>query len=308
MAERAQKIAEGDLTSKIEINNKDEMGTLAKAFNFMLEGIHRLLEQINNSAQLVGKLSQNLSETTDALSSSIQEVADSTGHVAASAQELSGNSQEMAHKFREISGMAAAGEKEMKETVGKMKEIVNDILLLRESIERLDHRSLEINKIINMINGIAEQTNLLALNAAIEAARAGEQGRGFSVVAEEVRKLAEQSAQATAEIGELIKATRADTVAAVRTMEKSVENVAAGSRVMEASEQSFRRIIDSIQELMTRIEGIAAAAEELSASSQQVAAATEEQSAATEEIAFSSSELKRSAEMLYSHVKQYKLE
>ena len=273
----------------------------------MLEGIYHLLEQINSSAQGVEKLSQNLSETTDALSSSIQEVAGSTNHVAASAQQLSGNSQDMAHESREISEMAIAGEREMGETVEKMQEIQKHIVLLGESIERLDQRSTEINKIINMINGIAEQTNLLALNAAIEAARAGEQGRGFSVVAEEVRKLAEQTTQATAEIGELIKAIQEDTASAVQTMERSAEHVEAGSMVMKSSAQSFRRIVDSVQMLIKRIEEIAAAVEELSASSQQVAAATQQQSAATEEIAFSSSELKRSAEILYEQVAQFKL-
>ena len=307
MTERAQKIAQGDLTQKIEINKKDEMGILAKAFNIMLEGIYHLLEQINSSAQGVEKLSQNLSETTDALSSSIQEVAGSTNHVAASAQQLSGNSQDMAHESREISEMAIAGEREMGETVEKMQEIQKHIVLLGESIERLDQRSTEINKIINMINGIAEQTNLLALNAAIEAARAGEQGRGFSVVAEEVRKLAEQTTQATAEIGELIKAIQEDTASAVQTMERSAEHVEAGSMVMKSSAQSFRRIVDSAQMLIKRFEETAAAVEELSASSQQVAAATQQQSAATEEIAFSSSELKRSAEILYEQVAQFKL-
>ena len=308
MAERAQEIATGNLTNKIETNSRDEVGMLALAFNQMTNGIRELLVHVNSSAESVEQLSGNLSNTTEALSSSIQEVAGSTNHVAASAEEFSGKSQEMAHDSQEVSERASQGEKEMRDTLGKMREIESNISLLRDAIERLNKRSDEIDSIINMINGIAEQTNLLALNAAIEAARAGEQGRGFSVVAEEVRKLAEQSAQATSEIRNLIKATQQDTAEAVQNMERSVANVAEGSAVMEASEKSFQDIVKAVQQLMYRIEEIAAAAEELSASSEQVAAATQEQSAATEEIAGSSDELKQASSSLFEQIKKFKLE
>ncbi|NLX90138.1 MAG: HAMP domain-containing protein [Firmicutes bacterium] len=308
MVEQAQEIATGNLANKIAVDSGDEVGMLARAFNQMTDDIRELLVHINSSAKIVEQLSGNLSQTTEALSSSIQEVASSTNHVAASADELSGNSQEMAHDSNEVSERASQGEKEMRNALGKMQEIESNISLLRDAIERLDKRSAEIDNIINMINGIAEQTNLLALNAAIEAVRAGEQGRGFSVVAEEVRKLAEQSAQATSEIRDLIKDTQQDTAEAVQNMERSVAIVVEGSAVMEATEKSFQQIVKAVQQLMHGIGEIAAAAEELSASSQQVAAATQEQSAATEEIAGSSDELRRASGSLFEQIKKFKLE
>ncbi|HHU76383.1 MAG TPA: HAMP domain-containing protein [Firmicutes bacterium] len=308
MVERAQEIATGNLTRKIDVNSKDEVGMLARAFNQMIDGIRDLLWHVNGSAESVEQLSGNLSDMTEALSASIQEVAGSTNHVAASAQELSANSQEMAYDSRDVVERAHQGEKGMQSTLQKMQEIEKNISHLQEAVERLGNRSAEIETIINIINGIAEQTNLLALNAAIEAARAGEQGRGFSVVAEEIRKLAEQSAEATSEIRNLILATQRDADEAVQNMERSFANVAEGSKAMITSEESFQHIVKAVQQLMNSIEEIAAAAEEFSASSEQVAAATEEQSAATEEISGSSDELEQASSNLFEQIKKFKLE
>jgi methyl-accepting chemotaxis protein len=182
------------------------------------------------------------------------------------------------------------------------------------AIARLDYNSDAIGGIVATITGIADQTNLLALNAAIEAARAGEQGRGFAVVADEVRKLAEEAQSAAGQISELIREIQAETQATVTIVDEGAARTQDGVKTVEHARQAFASIGAQVEELASGItlitssmSEVAAVAEQSSASSEQVSASTEQTSASAQEIAASAGALARTAEGLEQLVGQFRV-
>lgn len=232
------------------------------------------------------------------------------------------------HTSQQASERSLEGNKAIQTAINQMNSINHTVEELSEVVEGLGQRSTQIGNIIEVITGIAEQTNLLALNAAIEAARAGEHGRGFAVVADEVRKLAEQSSGSAQQIADLIAAIQAETAKAVTSMESATQEVREGIQLVHGAGESFGHIQGSVGEVAQQIDSVASSAEKLKAGmdgvmdvirqiahianetasgSQNVSAATEEQLAAMEEIASSAEALSKMMEELNDLVQRFKV-
>ncbi|WP_301169638.1 methyl-accepting chemotaxis protein [Brevibacillus nitrificans] len=350
MASSVNRVAEGDLTVEpLQVKSRDEIGQLAHDFNAMAANLRGLISHLGENAEQVAATSEQLtasaeqtSKATEQIAVTMQEVAAGTDEqvrtvedtvqtmniMAGRLQHISANSEQVSSTVEEASQAITSGNQAIHTAVAQMSSISTTVNGLASSIKMLGQRSAEISNIIEVITSIAEQTNLLALNAAIEAARAGEHGRGFAVVADEVRKLAEQSAQSTKQITQLIASIQNDTNQAVEAMETTTTEVAAGIEVVNVAGHSFQEILSSIQavsqqiqevtvatvemnagaeQITHSIEGIASTAETTASGTQNVSAAAEEQLASMEEITSSASSLSQMAEDLQALVQQFKV-
>jgi len=223
---------------------------------------------------------------------------------------------------------ASLGEDTVSKAIKQMGKVEATVNSSADVVERLGERSKEIDQIVEAISNIAGQTNLLALNAAIEAARAGEHGRGFSVVAEEVRKLAEQSQEAAKQISGLISVIQTDTNEAVLAMNQGTQEVKIGTTLVGNSGEAFKEIQNIVSDVSGKVQAISASVEELSSSSlqivdsvneidklsgksseetQSVSAATEEQSASVQEIASASQTLANIAVELQKKASKFQI-
>ena len=262
LKEHAITISKGDLTRTIKVKSNDEIGQLGRAFNEMLENLRNLVNKVNLNATQVAASAQELTagaeQTTDAteqVSHAIQEVASSSEKQTSGVEETAKALDEIAHgvtlitdssiKVSDLSrhtmNQAEIGGKVVSDTVNQMKSISDSVTESNAMIESLNERSKEVSTILNVITAIAEQTNLLSLNAAIEAARAGEHGRGFSVVAEEVRKLAEQSQQSAKEIDVIVQRIQKETENAVQKMAEVNEDVNTGVQISNEAIEKFNK-------------------------------------------------------------------
>ncbi len=304
-------LAKGDFSVDIPdyaLKLKDEFGELARGLNTTCANLRALITNTVEMANGVNSGSEQVSSASEEMSSSLEEVSASTNEFASNAENLSTNSQTMAETNAKILERAEEGNKAIEEAVNQMQVISNRVSELQEVITEVDQRSSDIGKILGVITDIADQTNLLALNAAIEAARAGEQGRGFAVVAEEVRKLAEQSADAAKEIGSLITATQEESRKALESMTLGVQDVESGTEVVSQTGITFGEILQDVSGISRQVEETASAAQELSAGSEEMAASIEEQSSTMEEMAATAEELRSAAERLNQELQKFKYE
>ena len=253
---------EGDLTVRAPIT-EDELGTIADAYNNTIQSLRKLVTQVKNSANNVTLTSRqsesaivNLStqaqyqveELTDTLEQ-IQQMINVTQTVSANAQQVEVAVQQANHTVQ--TGNAA-----MNRTVDGILEIRKTVAETGKKIKRLSESSQKISRVVNLISNFTTQTQLLALNASIEATRAGEYGRGFAVVADEVRSLARQSAKATTEIEQLVQEIQAETIDVAAAMDTGVQQVIAGTNLVNETRQNLNAIVDSTAQISQLVQGI----------------------------------------------------
>jgi methyl-accepting chemotaxis protein len=307
--EFAVNMSTGDFSANVPENTlklKDEIGDLARGFDTMQKSVQIMLVKVAESMNKVNVASKTLAASSQEMNLTLEEVAASSNEFSDNALRLNVNSQEMEKSSNEILQKAAGGNEAIKNTLKQMNVISEIVGGLKDVIVKLDERAEDIGKIVITIKSIAKQTNLLSLNAAIEAARAGEQGRGFAVVAEEVRKLAEKSAESASEITDLVEATQDQIKNAVTNMDKSVIEVQGGTEVVLSTGEVLKAIISSIEGIARQTEQVAGASQEIGAGSQEISASVEEQTATMGEISRAAVELQDLVNGLREAIGQFK--
>ena len=337
-----------NLAYRIPVDRSDEFGHIAASFNHMFDEFRDMTKEFQASADIVDQSAIQLTETAEQSAEATQSIAQSITEVAGSTQEQMDyvtKTKEEVDAFSEgvdkslatmnticrhvevTTQMTQEGGKLVQATVEQMHSIADTVEQSSAVIEKLGERSKEIGAIIDTISGIAEQTNLLALNAAIEAARAGEHGRGFSVVAEEVRKLAEESQEAATKISDLIAAIQKETGAAVSAMETGRAEAEKGRANVQSTGEGFKAIMERIEgihsdtqlimgtiqdidesgkKIVGYTDNIHGSSQKISSSTETVSAAAEEQSAGMEEIAASSRQLAEQAQKLKDALSKFR--
>ncbi len=283
--DRMQDIAKGgsDLTVRLQINSRDEIGDTAQAFNRFLEQTGQMFASLRNEANQLADGVQRLNSAIDTIAGESMHLSETAGSNAASIEQITvavshiaDNARDVDSMMRETAELSRRSVSEVGAASAEAEHSVQQVETMAQILNSLDTRSQEIQGIVNVIKGIADQTNLLALNAAIEAARAGEQGRGFAVVADEVRKLAEGTAKATVEIAGMIDAIRNETSAAGQTMEETVVTVRRGVEISRDAASRIGDIEQKINDAVSRVGDIALATDEQRDATTAMAQSTED--------------------------------
>lgn len=345
-----ERISAGDLSQPCKVNASDETGRISDHLNKMRENIGELINEIKEDSLILEKNSENLAAISQEISSSstevskaIQEVAVGASSQAGSLVEITETLNNFGHEIEDvvasvknidantkaISSKSDSSNKELEYLIDSINNIRTTFNSFMDKLLVLDNDIGKITEITNLINSVAEQTNLLSLNAAIEASRAGEAGRGFSVVADEIRKLAEQTKSSSEEINNLIIDIGKENSALMNSSRDVQREIERQDTVANTTISSFREIIESLQEIapliysinnlvanisqekdsiLEKVASLSSVSEEVSASSEEISASSEEMSASTEEVTATAQNLNAITYKMTEKVNKFKLQ
>ncbi len=340
LTERLQQMTNGDLSGPpLKIQSKDEVGQLMAATNTMADILNRLLQHIQTVSNDVATQSEELLQSTTEVKTGTEQIVNTMTEIAGGTEELASHTTAIATSMNDFAGKVTAVHQSNKDVqhysqdvkalakegrdlmssstkqMGAIQRIVKDAV---DPVDGLSKQTQEISKLVTVIQSIASQTNLLALNAAIEAARAGEQGKGFAVVADEVRKLAEQVSFSVGDITNIVRNIQDDSNRVTASLEQGYGEVEKGTRQITTTNATFHHIADAIEAIATNIEQTSSelddvvhntdtinkSVDEMAAISEQSAAGIQETSATIEQAASSMEEIKHSSEYLAEMAEQ----
>ena len=320
------RVEKGDLTVKSELVGNNEIGKLSMGFNNMIDSMRKLINDTNRTFKSVKGSTKYVDEIAEQYTMVSEQVAISMGEIANGSTEQAKNAEDTTHimgqlssridnmihsinvvkeatgKTKEISGNATNTVKNLYEKTEEYAKISSNT---KETISKLRDSVSQIINIVDLIKSISEQTNLLALNAAIEAARSGEAGKGFAVVADEIRKLAEQSKEATNKITDLAKDINDDVIKTVESVEEGDKIFGEQHHAVSDTDAAFKNIMESIESIISEVEDVNNAVQDIERyknktidSVENIAAVTEEAAAGTEEVMASTQEQSSSSQQL----------
>ncbi|SET27207.1 methyl-accepting chemotaxis protein [Oceanobacillus limi] len=350
VVEMSNKISEGDLTvAKLDYVGKDEIGQLASSVNKMSSNLQELLKEVTTVSESVSSQSEELTQSanevregSEQVASTMQELAHGSETQATSASELSATMNSFFDKVREanenggrieqasnsVLELTNKGTHLMETSTEQMTKIDQIVQTAVAKVQGLDSQSQQITELVSVIRDIADQTNLLALNAAIEAARAGEHGKGFAVVADEVRKLAEQVSVSVTDITDIVRNIQQESSNVTESLRGGYVEVEQGTKQIKSTSETFKEISDAIKNMASRVEKvsenlteieeqtvqmntsveeIASISEESAAGIEQTSASSQQTSSSMEEMSRSSEDLSKLAEEMNQLVRKFRL-
>lgn len=285
----AREVASGDLTKSLEVKSRDEIGLLAESFNSMIGGLTGILAKIQDAVNQITSAGNEILSASQEQAASAREQSSAVSETTSAASELSKSAEAVGESIKRVTqaaNHALVGMAKIKETMTKTSQIVSS----------LNEKSQKIGQITDLIDDVADQTNLLAVNASIEAARAGEEGRGFTVVADEIRKLADSTAKSTKDITALIELIQNEMSNAIMSMEQNMSGVEEEAQMAKETAEQSKEIAMSATQQVSGSKQIAEAMSSVNEAMKQISTGAQQSQVAAKQLTHLSGELKAAVE------------